>query len=226
MEDTLIDNTILPNHSSPHATSQLILLIEQAALELSPSKHSPEIMNSDDHLKFLKAQKKNPSDYTPELVHQTLLSLFDSPLNKAGHLQVLIHTKNNMLIEINPKCRIPRTFKRFSGLFSQLLLSGKITAADSNETLIHIVNTPIKHLLRNVPVITLSENARIVDIDTYVEEFANKKVCFVVGGMNTGNVNAYVDYNDDSIAISSYELSTWVVCAKVCTAFENIWNIR
>jgi hypothetical protein len=47
---------------------------------------------------------------------QCLLTLLDSPLNKAGLLQVFIHTTKGVLIEINPHVRIPRTFKRFSGL--------------------------------------------------------------------------------------------------------------
>lgn len=42
--------------------------------------------------------------------------LLDSPLNKAGLLQVYIHTEKNVLIEINPHTRIPRTFDRFCGL--------------------------------------------------------------------------------------------------------------
>jgi len=29
---------------------------------------------------------------------------------------VYIHTEKNVLIEVNPHTRIPRTFKRFSGL--------------------------------------------------------------------------------------------------------------
>jgi rRNA small subunit pseudouridine methyltransferase Nep1 len=47
---------------------------------------------------------------------QCLLTLLDSPLNKAGLLQVYIHTAKGVLIEVNPGVRIPRTFKRFSGL--------------------------------------------------------------------------------------------------------------
>lgn len=46
--------------------------------------------------------------------------LFDSPLNRAGLLQVYVHTEKNALIEINPQTRIPRTFKRFSGLMGML----------------------------------------------------------------------------------------------------------
>ena len=59
---------------------------------------------------------KDPSDYRPDIVHQVLLALMDSPLNKAGHLHVLMLTKKNVLIEISPHTRIPRTFKRFCGL--------------------------------------------------------------------------------------------------------------
>lgn len=51
------------------------------------------------------------------------MAALDSPLNKAGLLQVYIHTAKNVLIEVNPKTRIPRTFKRFSGLMGILLLS-------------------------------------------------------------------------------------------------------
>lgn len=45
--------------------------------------------------------------------------LLDSPLNRAGLLQVYIHTDKNVLIEVNPQTRIPRTFKRFAGLIGK-----------------------------------------------------------------------------------------------------------
>ena len=59
-----------------------------------------------------------------------LLTLLDSPLNKAGKLQVYIHTEKNVLIEVSPSIRIPRTFKRFAGLMVQLLHKLKIRAVD------------------------------------------------------------------------------------------------
>lgn len=54
-------------------------------------------------------------------VSQCLLMLLDSPLNKAGMLQVYIHTAKNVLIEVHPQCRIPRTYSRFSGLMGEAL---------------------------------------------------------------------------------------------------------
>lgn len=47
------------------------------------------------------------------------MNLLDSPLNKAGLLQIFIHTRKNVLIEVNPHVRLPRTFKRFAGLIGK-----------------------------------------------------------------------------------------------------------
>ena len=44
------------------------------------------------------------------------MALLDSPLNKAGKLQIFVHTQRNVLIEVHPQTRLPRTFSRFSGL--------------------------------------------------------------------------------------------------------------
>ena len=33
--------------------------------------------------------------------------MIDSPLNKAGNLQIYIHTEKHVLIEVNPKVRAP-----------------------------------------------------------------------------------------------------------------------
>ena len=69
----------------------------------------------------------------PDIVHQCLLALLDSPLAKAERLQIFIHTQRDILIEVNPKIRIPRTYKRFAGLMVQLLqkLSIKVNCAEA-----------------------------------------------------------------------------------------------
>lgn len=46
--------------------------------------------------------------------------LLDSPLNRANLLQIYIHTSKNILIEINPQTRIPRTYDRFAGLMRMI----------------------------------------------------------------------------------------------------------
>ena len=59
---------------------------------------------------------RDPAESRPDITHQLLLALLDSPLNKAGRLRVYMQTKNKVLIEVSPTTRIPRTFKRFAGL--------------------------------------------------------------------------------------------------------------
>lgn len=67
-----------------------------------------------------KLQMKNSThDLLVFFVSKCLLMLMDSPLNRAGLLQVYIHTEKNALIEINPQTRIPRTFTRFCGLMGK-----------------------------------------------------------------------------------------------------------
>ena len=68
-----------------------------------------------------KKYKKDPKDSRPDILHQCLLTLLDSPLNKAGLLKVYIRSNKNVLIDVAPTIRLPRTFKRFAGLMVQLL---------------------------------------------------------------------------------------------------------
>lgn len=83
-------------------------------------KNAFELLNCDDHGHILKRNNRDPGTCRPDIVHQSLLMLMDSPLNRANLLQVYIRTEKNVLIEINPQTRIPRTFRRFAGMMGKL----------------------------------------------------------------------------------------------------------
>jgi rRNA small subunit pseudouridine methyltransferase Nep1 len=110
---------------------------------------------------------------------QCLLTLLDSPLNKAGLLQVYIHTAKGVLIEVNPHVRIPRTFKRFSGLMGasraipharptnprvvQLLHKLSIRGVNGPEKLLKVVKNPVTdHLPPNT--IKLSASSSLLPL--------------------------------------------------------------
>ena len=94
-----------------------------------------------------------------------MLALLDSPLNKAGLLQVYVRTNKNVLIEINPSTRIPRTFKRFSGLMAQLLTNMKIRATGSSVTLMKVIKNPVTaHLPIGVKKLGTSTKGKLVNI--------------------------------------------------------------
>jgi rRNA small subunit pseudouridine methyltransferase Nep1 len=78
-------------------------------------------------------------------------------LNKAGKVKVLVHTEKNVLFEVSSKTRIPRTFKRFSGLMVQLLHRLKIRSADGRDMLLKVVKNPIsRHIPAGAKVIGFS----------------------------------------------------------------------
>lgn len=204
---------------------KLIIILEHANLEVTSNKKQPELINSDDHNLLIKKMQKSYEDYRPDVTHQCLLHLLDSPLNKAGLLQVFISTKENVLIEVNPKTKIPRSYKRFCGLMAQLLTKLRIRAANSSEILLKVIKNPITdHLPLGCPIIATNEKSKLVNLDEYVESL-NKgvSIAFVIGAMSKGDLN--IDYNNDTVSICSYPLTAGIVCSKICTSFEKAWDV-
>ena len=204
---------------------RLIVVLDNASLETAKIGAEYQLLNSDDHAHFLKKHKKDPKWYRPDITHQCLLTLLDSPLNKAGLLQVYIQTSKNVLIEVNPKLRIPRTFRRFCGLMVQLLHKLKIRATDGSETLLKVVKNPIdRHLPSTACKFTASFRGHLVKLGEFVPTLPDgKPVVFVVGAFAHGDVE--VDYTDEDICFSEYPLSAALACAKLSNAFEESWDI-
>ena len=55
-------------------------------LETTVTKRGIELINCDDHQKLIAKMGKKLEDYRPDVTHQCLLMLLDSPLNQAGLL--------------------------------------------------------------------------------------------------------------------------------------------
>ena len=203
---------------------KLYIILEHANLELTRDKKNPEIINSDDHRNLIKKMNKSLEDYRPDVLHQCLLNLFESPLNKAGMLQVYIRTKENVLIEISPKTKIPRTIKRFCGLMGQLLQKYRIRAMNSSEVLLKVIKNPItQYIPFGCPIISTNEKSKLIKLEDYIDNLKSNNVAFVVGAISKGDVN--IDYMTDTISISSFPLTAGIVCSKICTAFEKCWDV-
>ena len=75
---------------------RLIIILEGASLETGFTKRDGyQLLNSDKHHGLLSKQGRDPSLARPDIAHQCLLMLLDSPLNQAGLLQVSSHTNTN-----------------------------------------------------------------------------------------------------------------------------------
>ncbi|KRT80988.1 hypothetical protein AMK59_5832, partial [Oryctes borbonicus] len=202
---------------------RLIIILEQAQLESVKVRNSFELLNCDDHTGILKKNNRDLSSCRPDITHQCLLMLLDSPLNRAGLLQVYIHTSNNVLIEVNPQTRIPRTFKRFAGLMVQLLHRFAVRANDGNMKLLKVIKNPVtNHLPVGVKKICTSFNTNNLVKCSELVPSNDDPIVVVIGAMAHGKLD--LDYIENTVSISNYPLSAALTCTKICSAFEEGWG--
>lgn len=151
----------------------------------------------------------------------------DSPINKAGRLQIYISTAKGVLIEVSPSVRIPRTFKRFAGLMVQLLHRLSIRSTNSQEKLLRVINNPItEHLPPKCRKVTLSFDAPVTHVRSYIDGLdSDESICVFVGAMAKGPDNFADAYVDEKISISNFSLSASVACSKFCHAAEDAWDV-
>lgn len=230
---SLAPKEIKPINHLDKDTKRMVVVLCKASLEtikIGSKKNQDakfELLNSDDHKTVIKKMKKDVSDARPDITHQCLLSLLDSPINKAGKLNIYIQTEKNVLIEINPCIRIPRTFRRFCGLMVQLLHKFSISSVDSKEKLMRVIKNPITdHLPIKCRKVTLSYDEKTTNVCEYIKNTdENESICFFVGAISKGPDNFADEYVDEKISISHYQLSAAVTCSKLCHGCEDAWNI-
>lgn len=212
-------------------TKRLIVVLSNACLETHKIHSSGgdryALLNCDDHQAYLKKLNRDIKDTRPDITHQCLLTLLDSPINKAGKLQVYIHTARGVLIEVNPSVRIPRTFKRFSGLMVQLLHRLSIKSVNSEEKLLKVIKNPITdHLPTKCRKVTLSFDSKVQRVQDHVNTLDDdESMCVFVGAMAKGKDTFADEFVDEKISVSEYSLSASVACSKFCHGCEDAWGI-
>mmetsp|Transcript_63640 Transcript_63640/g.151824 ORF Transcript_63640/g.151824 Transcript_63640/m.151824 type:complete len:281 (+) Transcript_63640:82-924(+) len=219
------------------AARRIVVVLEKCSLELvQPRKGAYELLNSDDHQNLLAKNGKDIADVRPDITHQCLMALLDSPLNKAGKLLIYLHTEQNVLIEVHPSLRVPRTFKRFAGLMVELLQRHKIRAAAANETLMKVIANPIDKYLppgsRRYGMSVSGRQVKLRDFTAKLEETdksAQLPTVFVIGAVAHGDpvteAKYGLNYVEENISICPWGLSAACCCAKVCSEYEYLWDI-
>lgn len=165
--------------------------------------------------------------------------LLDSPLNRAGKLQIYFHTTSNVLVEVSPQCRIPRTFNRFCGLMRELsivliykytrfavqLLVKRVIKTEDGTILMRVIKNPVTQYL---PVgcevyLTSYSASKFLRPREVVPKGELEQVAVVIGCIATGQIK--VDYPNTAIKISNYPLSAAITCCKFASEFEEAWDI-
>src|SRR5437667_5396858 len=125
----------------------LTLILAESSIELVPN----EITGHPAVLKWAERKKKDPRELIldqsyhhsailrlgksgigrgrPDIVHFCLLLALGSPLNSDNQLNCFVHTRDDHVIAIDPRARLPRNTDRFTALIEQLYQSSMVPSS-------------------------------------------------------------------------------------------------
>ena len=162
----------------------------------------------------------------PDIVHNTLLQILETPLNWMNKLEVLIHTQDGYLITVNPKIRLPKNYVRFVGLIEQLFKEKKVPK--EGEALLSVERATNQQMVRKISptrIIGLSTLGRprlLRNVANNVAEF--EKPMVLIGAFPRGHFKEDTKrILDETFCVDSSSLTSWIVAGRLVYDFE--WSI-
>ena len=201
----------------------LTLVIAEAALELVPASlvdhpvivksakkrgKNPEsiLLDSNFHHTAMKNLEDAYRRGRPDIVHFVLLCALESVVNKQGELDLYVHTRNDEIIHVNAKTRIPRSYNRFCGLMEQLLEKKVV------KDLFCVEKMSLLEFLDALPgekVVMHGEGAPLV---------LKRDITCVVGGFPHGDFFTELVY--PRCQITDLQLPAWTVVNELLVRYE------
>jgi rRNA small subunit pseudouridine methyltransferase Nep1 len=162
----------------------------------------------------------------PDIIHNTLLQVLETPLNWEGHLRTFVHTQDDYVISINPKVRLPKNYARFVGLVEQLFAEGQVPS--KGEPLLSTEKMPLHQMLtelkptKTLGLSMLGKPMLLREVAQYASEFKDPLV--VVGGFPRGHFGVSTrQLVSELYRVDSRSLDAWVVAGRFVYDFE--WSI-
>ena len=218
---------------------KLIIIIAESEIEPIPKsiQHHPQIKS------YVKKKNKQASNVLldasyhhasmkklqdwsrrgrPDIVHRCVLFALDSWANHEGLLKIYIHTRNDYVITINPKTRLPRQYHRFIGLIEQLLETKQICFSD--EILLTYEKKTLKQLLEEQKgeAVLLWEKGKLISIVDLIESKKGFPLIVVIGGFPHGDFHQAHRLIEQKFSIESESYTASYLTAKTLITFEQV----
>jgi rRNA small subunit pseudouridine methyltransferase Nep1 len=218
----------------------LSLVLAESSIELVPNElvHHPAI------LKWAQRKRRDPHtlvlDQTyhhaailqlgpsgtgrgrPDIPHFSLLLALGSPLNLTGGLRCYVHTRDNNIIKVDSKTRLPRNTDRFTSLLEQLYQERVVPP--TGRPLLSIKHGSIGDLLDEISgvVIALTTNGLPKLMDKVASRLAeNDNPVLLIGGFPKGHFSKEtLSKAKESYQIHSQGLEAWTVVARAIYDYE------
>jgi len=224
----------------------LTLILAESSIELVPN----EIAGHSAILKWAERKKKDPRHLIldqsyhhsailrlgksgigrgrPDIVHFSLLLALGSPLNSDNQLNCFVHTRDDHVITIDPRARLPRNTDRFTGLIEQLYQDSVVPS--SGPPLMKLRKESLKDLLSkisldNVVALTTAGSPKPMDRVAIGLSHA-KRPALLVGGFPVGHFSdKTMKLAPDRFRIERRSLEAWTVVGRAVYDYEKAIGI-
>jgi rRNA small subunit pseudouridine methyltransferase Nep1 len=224
----------------------LSLILTESSIELVPNElvHHRSILNSArrkrkephslildqtfHHSAILQLGTRGIGRGRPDIIHLSLLLALGSPLNLRGELRCYVHTRDNNIIKVDPKARLPRNTDRFTSLLEQLYQEKVVPP--TGRPLMSIQPGSLGDLLDEISGIVIALTTK--GVPKRMEEVASKLAehhapVLLVGGFPRGHFSKEaLSMANVSYRIHDHGLEAWTVVARAIYDYERATALR
>jgi rRNA small subunit pseudouridine methyltransferase Nep1 len=199
-------------------------------------KPSQVLLDSNLHHTALGSRDEAMRRGRPDIVHQFLLLGLDSLLNLEDGLRLYVHTRNDELIDVDPKTRLPKNLNRYMGLFEELFASRAVPSKEAPllslrpgmdlMKCIAAVREEARSAGRELTVVLLSPEGETKSAYDLFKDLtgANKgrrEVLCLIGGFSHGDFRSDVKGPSDlTVSLSDILLKVWSVEMELIVAYR------
>lgn len=153
---------------------RVVVILEHCPIQQIQDRNGNFGLLREKHRIYHAKHKTDPAQWRPDVVHQCLLHLMDSPLNRSGRLQVFLRTTNGILIMVDPRLHVPRSMRLFEAMMARLLFKLKIRSTVNQLQLLRVVKNPVTdHLPENTKYIRVERGGSLEDPVKFCTDLAN-----------------------------------------------------
>ncbi len=159
----------------------------------------------------------------PDIIYILLQVTQESILNRKNMLRTYIHTRNNLVININPLTRIPKSYNRFIGLFEDLFR--KKTIGPKDKVLLSLHEEKLPDLVSGINSgknIVLTPRGKFAKPKDFINE---KNITLIIGGFSEGDFISDVSGIKDQYSIFQDELTIWSVGFEMIATYERLVDL-
>jgi rRNA small subunit pseudouridine methyltransferase Nep1 len=227
--------------------SLLTLILAESSIELVPN----EIAGHSAIVRWAQRKRKEPSHLIldqsyhhsailrlgrsgvgrgrPDIVHLSLLLALGSPLNADNQLNCFVHTRDNHVITVNPRARLPRNSDRFTSLLEQLYQASVVPS--SGPELLKLKQESLTSLLSRLSsdsVVALTTLGLPRPMETVAEGLRKaKRPTLLIGGFPVGHFSDQtIKLASEKIRIDRRRLEAWTVVGRAVYDYEKAIGVK